>query len=183
MFDRNVALILIDMQQGFADRSWGERFGGDVERNLLKLLAAWRENNRPIFHIQHNSMEPNSVLKAGRDGYAFIAGFEPQADETHIVKRVNSGFIGTDLEAQLKANKISVVIIGGLTTNHCVSTTTRMASNLGFETYLVRGGVAAFEGELDGERISAELIHKIALANLNGEFATLLNTNDILAAL
>ncbi len=183
MIDKKTALILIDVQKGLDEAQMGERFGGDVEGNLLRLLAAWREREMPIFHVQHRSTEPDSALRPERAGFAFKAGFEPANGEPHIVKEVNSAFIGTDLEAQLRNAGIGTVVMGGLTTNHCVSTSTRMAGNLGFETFLVKDGVAAFAGELDGEVISAELIHKVALASLNKEFATLIDTETLLAAL
>lgn len=183
MIDKNTALILVDVQQGLTEERFGVRYGGDVEGNLLRLLAVWRERGMPVYHVQHSSTEPNSPLRPERAGFAFKVGFEPQDMEPHIVKHVNSAFIGTDLEQQLRERGIEMVVIGGLTTNHCVSTTTRMAGNLGFETYLVKDGVAAFAGELDGEVISAELIHKVALASLNKEFATLIDTDSLLAAL
>jgi nicotinamidase-related amidase len=183
MIDKHTALILIDVQMGLNEARFGERYGGDVEGNLLRLLAAWRERGMPIFHVQHSSTEPNSPLRPELAGFAFKAGFEPAEGETHLVKQVNSAFIGTDLEAQLRAAQIETVVLGGLTTNHCVSTSTRMAGNLGFETFLVRDGVAAFAAELDGELISAELIHKISLANLNKEFATLIDTDTLLSTL
>lgn len=181
--DENTALVLVDVQRGLGEAHFGARAGGDVEGRLLRLLAAWRERRMPIFHVQHSSTEPDSPLRPERAGFAFKPGFEPQAGEAHLVKQVNSGFIGTDLEARLHARAIRRVVIGGLTTNHCVSTTTRMAANLGFAVVLVRDGVGAFAGELDGEQISADLIQKVSLANLSGEFATLLTAQEILATL
>lgn len=183
MIDKNTALILIDVQQGITEENYGERFGGDVEVNLLRLLAAWREREMPIYHVQHSSTMPNSPLRPERSGFAFKTGFEPADGEPHFVKHVNSAFVGTDLEEQLHQAKIEKVVMGGLVTNHCVSTSVRMAANLGFETYLVKDGTAAFAGELDGEVFSAELIHKVALASLNKEFATLVDTESLLVEL
>ncbi len=183
MIDKNTALIVIDVQQGLTEERFGKRFGGDVEGNLLRLLDAWRARAMPIYHVQHSSVEPQSPLRPELPGFAFKAGFEPKNGEPHIVKQVNSAFIGTNLESQLRGANIETLVLGGLTTNHCVSTSTRIAGNLGFETFLVKDGVAAFAGELDGEIISAELIHKVSLANLNKEFATLIDTESLLAFL
>ena len=94
-----------------------------------------------------------------------------------IKKKVNSAFIGTDLKEQLDSLKIKKLVIVGLTTDHCISTTTRMAGNLGFDTFLVSDATATFNKKgLDGQVYSAELIHATALASLNDEFATIVTT-------
>lgn len=96
---------------------------------------------------------------------------------------VNSGFIGTDLEARLRAAGIATVVIVGLTTNHCVSTTTRMAGNLGFAAHVVSDATATFaRPALDGRLRPAEEVHLAALSDLKGEFAEVVVTDEVLAA-
>ena len=52
-----------------------------------------------------------------------------------LTKNVNSAFIGTGLDGILKSFNINTLVIVGMTTNHCISTTVRMSGNLGYETY------------------------------------------------
>jgi nicotinamidase-related amidase len=85
------------------------------------------------------------------------------------------------LEQYLKEHDINNVVITGLTTPHCVSTTTRMSGNLGFNTYLISDATAAFglKGP-DGVYYDAGQIHNISLAALHGEFATVLTTKELI---
>jgi nicotinamidase-related amidase len=178
---RNAALLLIDVQQAWDDPYWGARNNPQAEANIVRLLTAWRTNGRPVYHVQHMSTEPNSPLRPDRPGNAIRPTAQPLASEPLFQKKVNSAFIGTGLETRLRADGITALVIVGLTTDHCVSTTTRMAGNLGFETFVVTDATATHDRRgADGQRYPAELVHQVALASLNGEFATLLTTADLL---
>ncbi len=177
---KNAALLLIDVQVGFDQPYWGERNNRDAESVLQRVLQVWRETNRPIFHIQHLSTDPNSPLHPDSPGVKIRPEVAPLPGETVITKSVNSAFIGTNLELQLHEAGISTLIIGGLTTQHCVSTTTRMAGNLGFSVYLLSDGTAAFEWSGNGQTFSAETIHQTELAILDREFASVVSAETVL---
>jgi nicotinamidase-related amidase len=180
----NAALIVIDVQQAFDDPSWGKRNHPAAESNIALLLAGWRACGRPLFHIQHRSGRPASLFHPDAQGYPFKPEAQPLTGEPVIHKNVNSALIGTDLEQRLRAAGIDTLAICGLTTDHCVSTTTRMAGNLGFATYLVGDAAATFERTgPDGRYFSAEQMHESALASLHGEFATVVTTAQALDAL
>ena len=176
------ALILIDIQKGFDNLEYwgGQRNNQNAENNASELLKLWRENNLPVFHIKHCSLNPASMLNETNEGNEFKDIVKPIDDETIIKKCVNSAFIGTDLKEHLDNAKISKLVIVGLTTDHCVSTTTRMAGNFGYDTFLVSDATATFNKKgLEGQDFSAELIHETALASLNKEFATVVTTDFI----
>ncbi|MGA3110335.1 MAG: isochorismatase family protein, partial [Candidatus Bathyarchaeia archaeon] len=78
-----------------------------------------------------------SPLRPGTTGNEIKEIVAPSNEEPIITKTVNSAFIGTDLEAQLKGKNIETLVVVGMTTDHCVSTTARMAGNMGFEVYVV----------------------------------------------
>lgn len=174
------ALLLIDIQKGFDNVAYwgGQRNNLEAENKAGELLKLWRKHQLPIFHIQHCSSIPTSLLNENNEGNEFKDVVKPAAGEVIIKKNVNSAFIGTNLKEQLDNNKITKLVIVGLTTDHCVSTTTRMAGNFGFDTFLVTDATATFNKKgIDGQNFSAELIHETALASLNGEFATLVSTD------
>ena len=117
----------------------------------------------------------------GNIGNDFKDIVTPNIGEVIIKKSVNSAFIGTDLKQQLDDSYIKKVIIIGLTTDHCVSTTTRMAGNYGYDTYIVSDATATFDKiGADEKRYSAEIIHETALASLHQEFATVLKTEALI---
>lgn len=182
LLNENPALILIDIQKGFDDIGYwgGSRNNPEAEENAAKLLELWRKHSLPIYHIQHCSTNLNSLLAAGNPGNDFKEMVFPHTGETIIQKNVNSAFIGTDLKQQLDNSGIRKVVIVGLTTDHCVSTTARMAANYGFDTYVVYDATATFNKKgLKGEVYSAELIHNTAIASLNGEFAKIIKTYQL----
>jgi len=180
------ALLLIDLQQGFEEKEYygGERNNPQAEQNAQKLLAYWRANELPLFHIQYSSISPKSPLFPEKAGYAFMKEVQPLPGEPVLVRSVNSAFINTDLQAQLDAQGINTVVVIGLSTEHCVSTTTRMAGNLGYHTYVISDATAAFNKTgVNGERFDAELVHQVTLATLQDEFATVLTTQQLLQQL
>lgn len=180
------ALILIDIQKGFDDIEYwgGHRNNPDAETNAARLLEFWRQNNLPIFHIKHCSTNPDSRLAEGNAGNEFKDLVEPKEGETVIKKNVNSAFIGTDLQQLLNTAGIKKLVITGLTTDHCVSTTTRMAGNYGYDTHLISDATATFDKTgPEGQKFSAEIIHETALASLHNEFATVLKTEELIKKL
>jgi nicotinamidase-related amidase len=183
MLSPNTALLIVDVQLGLDDPRWGARNNPEAEQRIAELLAAWRLTGRPVIHVQHLSLEPDSPLRADRPGHATKAEAAPIAGEPVFRKHVNSAFIGTDLERHLRGRGIETLVVVGLTTDHCVSTTVRMAGNLGFEVILVEDATATFERRgPDGTHYSADLMHRIALASLHGEFATVRSAQEVLTA-
>jgi nicotinamidase-related amidase len=191
LLGRNTALLLVDIQQAFLQTSaWGlERSTPEAEQNAARLLAYWREQGMPLYHVQHYSLNPTSPLAPGQTGQDFHVLVHPHAGEPVIAKSVNSAFIGTDLQVRLDARHIKTLVVVGLTTDHCVSTTVRMAANYGYKVWVVADATATFdrtgaqnEGAGD-EHYSAALMHRTALASLAEEFATVITTQSLLAAL
>jgi nicotinamidase-related amidase len=175
------ALLIVDVQKGLAQPSLGQRNNPRAETQMASLLAAWREQQAPVIHIRHCSTEADSPLRPELPGNAFKEEVLPAAGEKVFEKTVNSAFIGTGLEKYLRGAGISRLVVVGLTTDHCVSATTRMASDLGFDVTLVSDATAAFERlGYDGNHYSAEDIHRVNLVSLDGEFCVIRSTADIL---
>ena len=141
-FGPETALLLIDVQKGVnVLEHWGgptgRRNNPGAEAEMARLLKAWRENGLPVIFTQHDSREAASPLKLSLPTGAMIEGFEPSASEIIVRKDVNSAFIGTDIELRMRQHGITRLVVAGFFTNFCVETSTRMAGNMGYDTYLV----------------------------------------------
>lgn len=184
--DNTPALILVDVQKAFLDEEYwgGNRNNKNAEIVCGKILKKCRELNLPIFHIRHSSTNLKSKLNPANKGFEFNENVTPLENEPIVTKEVNSAFIGTNLKEQLDQLSIDTLIIVGITTNHCVSTTTRMAGNFGYKTYLISDATATFDRiGINGEKYDSETIHLTTLANLNEEFATVWNFDKLISEL
>ncbi|GLV55789.1 isochorismatase [Dictyobacter sp. S3.2.2.5] len=178
---QNAALVLIDVQNVWDHPKWGRRNNPDAEQNIAILLHAWRETQRPVFYFQHLEQHPDSLFKAGTAAAEIRDMVRPLAGEPVIPKRMHSGFMGTDFEQRLRSAGITTLFITGFMTNGCVETTSRMAGDLDFKTYVVADGTATFDRVgYDGVLHAAEEVHTMSLNNLHGTFATITTTAEIL---
>lgn len=178
----DAVLLTVDAQQGF-DQFKG-RNNPQLEHNVAALHAAWRAAGRPLVHVRHDSVEPLSAFRPGLPGNAFKPEAQPHKGEPVVRKSVHSAFIGTDLEGRLRQMGARTLVVLGIQTNYCVASTARMAGNLGYKTYVVGDACATFPQRLlDGSEVAAQVAHDLALAELHGEFATVVSTRDVLDAL
>lgn len=173
--DSEHALVVIDVQQGFDDPMWGRRDNPECEANVARLVDAWRDAERPIVVVRHDSTSPGSPLRPGQPGNDLRPGI---SGDVLITKSVNSAFYGDpDLHAWLTERGITRLTICGVTTNHCCETTARMAGNLGYDVAFAIDATHTFDRvDLDGTVIPAEEISRVTAANLHGEFATVMTT-------
>lgn len=174
------ALLIVDVQCAIDDPSWGDdRNNRDAEANIARLLARWRERGWPVVHIRHASRERDSTYRRGQPGFEFKAEVVPRDGEQIVEKQTNSAFIGTDLQQRLSG--ITTLVVTGVITNNSVEATARMAGNLGFDTYVVRDATATFgRRDYDGRWRTADEVHAMSLANLDGEYARIVTTVEVL---
>ena len=177
-FDKSTALLLVDVQEGVNDVKYyggpsGKRNNDSAEENMRCLLTEWRRLGKQVAFTRHNSRELNSPLKLSLETGKQIEGLDIHESDIVVDKDVNSGFIGTSLELELRRSGIDRLVVMGFYTNYCIETTVRMAGNLGFDTYLVHDACAAINtlGH-DGTYYEADLVHNMSIASLHGEFCT-----------
>lgn len=175
----STALIVIDMQNGMSWPQAGERNNPNAEREIAELLAHWRVNHAPVVHIHHISLEPDSLFWPEQDGVLVQESFMPLAGEKVIEKHVPDAFTHSDLQSWLENQSIKQLVVVGVSTNHSIESTVRSAGNLGFKTFVVSTACFAFSGlDFDGRERSAEEVHAMSLANLHGEYATVISQDE-----
>ncbi len=175
---------MIDVQKAIDHPSWGQRNNPNAEKNIAALLEAWRRTGRPVYHIRHDSTEPGSHYRPGQPGNEFKSEGQPLPGEIIIPKQTNSAFVGTDLELRLRQGNQECLVIAGVITNNSVEATVRMAGNLGFKTFLVEDATFTFgRKDWEGTFRAASEVHAMSLANLDGEYCTVVRTLDVLQTL
>jgi nicotinamidase-related amidase len=175
-------LLLVDIQKAFLEKDYPGLIRNNENAEFIcgKILKKWRTLDLPIIHVRHSSTNPESKLHKSRPGFEFNDYVTPLETEMVLTKEVNSAFIGTNLENILIKSHIDTLVIVGMTTNHCISTTVRMSGNLGFDTYLISDSTACYNTKgINGEIIDCNTIYNSALASLQEEFATVIDSKEL----
>lgn len=178
------ALLVIDVQMALAheDAAGTERSCPQAESNIAALLAKFRASGDSVIHIHHHGTDPDDPFHPDAPGAAVQPVAAPAPEEPVIIKTGSSGFVGTPLQSVLKEAAIERVILCGATANHCVESTTRSAADLGYQPIYAADAVWTYgiKGP-DGVSHSADQIHSVSMATLEGEIASVARTKDILA--
>jgi nicotinamidase-related amidase len=171
----------VDMQVGMSWPSSGDRNNPGAETLIARLLDAWRARSAPVVHIRHISRTPGSPFWAGQPGVEFQPALKPFGSEHVIEKNVPDAFVKSGLEAWLHARGITALVIVGVSTNNSVESTARTAGNLGFKTHVVSDATFAFaKTDFDGRPRTAQEVHAMSLANLQGEYASVISSAEAL---
>lgn len=179
----STALLVIDVQMDFVAR----RDAGYPWANpgavtcIATLLDQYRRAGLPIIHVHHHGLDPTDTMHRDAPGAKAQPGAAPLPGEAVFIKTGSSAFIGTGLADHLTAQGITGLVIAGGAANYCVESTARMAGNLGYVTTVVSDALINFQKTLrDGRVMPATDVLALSLANLDGEFAHIASTNEIL---
>lgn len=179
------ALVVVDMQQGFLDGSWGTTTNyPECEDNVERLLRTWSELNLPVVIVRHDSVNPTSSLYVDGPGNALMPLTAQVRPDLVVSKTVNSSFYGTpSLEDWLRSSDINTIVVCGIQTNLCVETTARMGGNLGFDVVVPIDATRTFNlASPDGTVVDASTLMRVTATNLHGDgFARVVSTGDLLA--
>jgi len=165
----HTALLIIDIQNDYFPGGLMELDQTEqAASHAASILNHFRENQMPVFHIQHKSVSEGSTFflpdTHGQKIHKFV---KPKDNETVIVKNFPNAFVQTGLYEQLKEQKITKLVITGMMTFMCVDATTRVAKDLGFECCLIHDATAARDLEFGGHQVTAAQVKTSFLASLS----------------
>jgi nicotinamidase-related amidase len=180
----DTALIVIDVQESFRHRPYWS--GADVpefSKQLQSLIDGCAERKVPVVQILHTEDKGAFALSSG-----FVTTLEPVKIKPDVLfhKRYHSALAGTPLQSWLNERGIRKLIISGIRTEECCETTTRHASDLGFEVDYVMDATLTFPitHPRTGRTLSAaEVKERTELVLTNGEFARFVSVEEALAKL
>ena len=177
------ALVVIDLQLAMqADRDAGYPWANpDAPQTAGRLLAAFRAAGLPVVHVHHHGVDPADGFHPDNPLSAAMPEVAPMPGEPVVIKHGSSGFIGTGLEALLRAAGHDQLVIVGGEANMCVESTTRMAGNLGFRATVVADALVNFQRtRRDGVVVPPGDVLEMSLANMMS-FARIVGSDEILA--
>ena len=177
---REAALVLIDLQNEYLAGPIALPDAVGAIANAGKLLARARDSGTPIIHIAHKG-RPGGLFDRTAERGAIVSALTPLPDEPVVEKGLPNAFAGTDLQARLAAIGRKDIILAGLMTHMCVSSTARAGLDLGFRITIDADSCATRDlPDGRGGTIAAATIHDVALAELSDRFAIIARGVDAL---
>ena len=177
------ALVIIDIQNDYFPAGKMELAGATTAGEQAgRLLARFRELGKPIFHIQHLSLRPGaSFFLPDTPGVEIHPSVAPQANEPIIQKNFPNAFRDTSLHAQLTQCGAKHLLVVGMMTQMCIDTSVRAGRDLGYEITLAHDACATRAQKFGDTEVPAAQVQAAFMAALNGSFATVRDTGEILA--
>ena len=176
------ALLVIDIQN-FYFEGGKVPLVGPVEASVQArpVLDRFRAKGWPVIHVQHlPKTQAAPSPDSGDPQYRIHANVLPVPGEKVIGKHFASSFRDTELLATLKGLGVTKLVICGMQTHMCVEATTRAAADLGFEVTVVHDACATRALAFNGVEVPAAQVHAAALAAMNGTYARVVSTDDLL---
>jgi nicotinamidase-related amidase len=173
--DPKTALIVVDLQKGIISSPFLHPIAAVIERNRA-LLDAFRQRALPVVLVNVDGGAPGRTEQPRRystlpEGFSdLLPELDRQSSDIVVTKRTWSAFASTDLEAQLRANGVTQVVVTGVATGTGVEATARQAYEHGFNVTLA----------LDAMTDARPEAHEYSLAHVFPRLGETGSTQDVL---
>ena len=176
-------LLMVDIQRDYFPGGEHPLVDPDAAAEAAgRVLGAFREAGEPVLHLKHVWDEPEATyMRPGTDGVEIHAAVEPAEGETVIEKAEPNGFVGTELERELRSRGVEQLVVTGMESSMCVDSTVRAAAELGFEVTVVHDACATSDLEFEGTRVPGASVHAAFMAALGEGYAELVDAEELLA--
>ena len=180
-------LLVIDVQDSFKGdaATWASRNNPGFESNVAKLIEAYRNADLPIVFVLHQNLGPESHFNPQSPLYRFMDFVAPRPDEVVLQKTTISVFASTDLARRLTQWQINRLTVTGIQTEQCCETTTRDASDRGYQVDFVTDATLSFAIPhwAGGPELSTDEVVRRTEYALAGRFANIVSTQAVLDSL
>jgi nicotinamidase-related amidase len=130
----NNALVVIDVQDSFRQLpDWEFVSQPDIVGQVNRLVAVARAEKDLVVWVLGSRPGSGTVFDPARGHVRLMEGLEPQMGEPLITKTAHNAFTTTNLHQILTSRGIRRLTVCGIRTEQCCETTTRIASDLGFD--------------------------------------------------
>jgi len=179
------ALILIDIQNDYFPGGAMELAGmSHAAVKARELLAAWRQERRPIFHVQHLALGPGATFfRPDTVGVEIHESVRPLPGEGLVRKHYPNAFRDTGLLEALTNAGVEEVIIAGAMSHMCIDATTRAGFDFGFTCTVIHDACASRDLVFEGGTIPAAQVHGAFMAALGMRYARVISLEDFLSGL
>ena len=169
-------LVLVDIQNDYFPGGRMELVGiSKAGQKAGELMAAFRDNSWPTFHIQHISVrEGATFFLPDTNGVEIHDCIKPLAGEPVIQKFYPNSFRDTALLEALKNTGIERLVICGAMSHMCIDATARAAFDFGFQCVVIEDACATRDLEFGGQTIAARQVHAAFMAALDSAYANVL---------
>jgi len=177
------ALLLVDIQNDYFPGGRMELVDMDAAAaNAARVLAAFREADNPVCHVQHLSLRPGATFfLPDTHGAELHDSVTPQGDEPLIRKHFPNAFRDTSLQRVLEQLPVTELVICGAMSHMCIDSTTRAAFDLGFRCALIEDACATRDLQLNGRTVVAADVHAAFMAALSSPYARVVSAAALLA--
>jgi nicotinamidase-related amidase len=175
-------LLLIDIQRDYFPGGRHPLEGPDAAADAAgRLLASFRTAGERIVHVQHVWDGPDAAFFApGTPGVEFDPRVAPDGGEQVIVKARPNAFLGTGLEALLRAAAPDELVVAGMMSSMCVDATVRAASDLDFPVVVAQDACAAPDLAFGGTVVPGAQVHAAFMAALDGAYARVTDVDALI---
>ncbi len=177
-----IALLLVDIQREYFPGGAIPLEGAtEATCQAKRLLGHARYNHVPAVFVQHVALDPQATsFRRASPGASLYTSIRPLPGEAVVRKHYPNSFRDSNLLELLEADEVSRLIICGMMTHMCIDTTTRAASDYGFECIVAADACATHDLTFAGETVPASMVQRAFLAALDKTYAEVATTDAVI---
>ena len=175
------ALLIVDIQLDYFPGGAFPLVEPDAAAAVARtVLESFRASGETVVHIFHVSTDPDATFfRPGTPGIGIHPLVAPSGDEIVLEKHEPNSFIGTGLQELLVDEGVTELVIVGMMSSMCIDSTTRAASELGFEVTVVSDACTAPDLTFGATVVPGATVHASFMAALDGSFATVVSSAEL----